>query len=413
MEFPDILDRFLAYVALDTQSSETSTSFPSTEKQLVLAEKLRLELLELGLEDALVNRHGYVLASLPGNSGPDAPTIALIAHLDTSPDVAGGPVRPRLHRDYDGADLVLGEGVVISPAENPDLAEKKGKTIITADGTTLLGADNKAGIAEIMAALKYLVEHPEAPRPRVRVLFTPDEEVGRGTEKISVAEIDADYGYTVDGEKAGDIEDETFCADSAEVLIRGVNVHPGFAKGKMVNAVRVAAALVASLPVDRLSPESTSGKQGYIHPHQLSGGVEECVLKILIRDFSVAGLRQHADTIRTAAAAARNAFPGSEVEVKIIESYRNMKEVLDRHPRVLELALRAVAESGLTPRRQSIRGGTDGARLSFMGLPTPNIFTGGSNFHSRREWVALEDMVKAAEVVVRLLGLWAREKKEA
>ena len=413
MEFSGMLERFLAYIAVDTQSAEGSTAFPSTEKQFQLAEMLQRELQEIGLADARVTKNCYVLATLPGNSQLETPTIALIAHLDTSPDVPGGPVKALLHRHYDGKDIVLSEDLVIKTAENPLLLGKVGKTIITADGTTLLGADNKAGITEIMAALKYLVDHPEEPRPRIRVVFTPDEEIGRGTEKITVAEIDADYAYTVDGEKLGDIEDETFCADSLEVVIRGVNVHPGFAKGKMVNALKVAAALVTALPPDRLSPETTSGKEGYVHPHQVSGGVEACTLKFLLRDFSSAGLKEHADTIRTLLDQVLLNFPGAEAQVNLIESYRNMKEVLDNHPLVLEMALQAVRESGLDPNRQSIRGGTDGARLSFMGLPTPNIFTGGSNFHSRQEWIALEDMHKTAEVLVRLLKLWAKAEKKA
>lgn len=411
MNYPDILERFLSYVRIDTQSSDASESFPSTAKQRDLAVKLKPELEELGLKDVQVTEWGYVLATLPGNQPQPVPTVALIAHLDTSPDVSGANVEPRLHPDYDGRDLVISEedGVVLKVRENPYLKKQAGKTIITASGKTLLGADNKAGIAEIMDALTYLVTHPEAPRPNVRVVFTPDEETGRGVEHLTVDEIGADCGYTVDGEKPGEIEDETFCADSLEVQVRGINVHPGMAKGKLVNAVKVAARIVERLPKETLSPETTAKREGYVHPHQVSGNVEAATVKFLIRDFTVAGLKASEKKVAAIAKRVTAQFPGAGCEVKVTESYRNMKVVLDKHPEVLAKAEKAIALAGFKPKRASIRGGTDGARLCFMGLPTPNLFTGGFNFHSKQEWIALEDMKKASEVIVHLLRLWATE----
>jgi tripeptide aminopeptidase len=410
MEFPGMLERFFSYVKIDTQSSEESTSFPSTQKQLNLLSKLKDQLEEMGLEEVTLTKWGYVLATLKTNRNKDVPTIALIGHVDTSPDVSGENVNPRVHPDYDGKDLVLSRdgSVVIKVAENPYLQEKIGKTIITTDGTTLLGADDKAGVTEIMCTLDYLVRHPEVPRPRIRVLFTPDEEIGRGTEHVTVEEINADYGYTVDGEKLGEIEDETFCADTVEIKIHGVNVHPGYAKDKMVNAIKIGAEIIDKFPKDRMSPETTEKRQGYIHPHHFSGGNEETVIKILIRDFTEKGLKEKEDFIKKKMVDdVAEKYPRAKIVFNVIESYRNMKEVLDQHPQVLEKAVKAVEMSGLKPLKNIIRGGTDGARLSYMGLPTPNIFTGGSNFHSRQEWIALEDMQKAAEVIVNLMRLWA------
>ena len=411
MKQPDILERFLSYVHIDTQSSDSSESFPSTAKQKDLAAKLQLELEALGLQDAQVTSWGYVLATLPTNQSGRVPTIALIAHLDTSPDVSGTNVEPRLHEKYDGKDLVVSESdhVVLKVGENPYLRKQVGKTIITASGQTLLGADNKAGIAEIMDALAFLVQHPEAPRPNIRVVFTPDEETGRGVEHITAAEIGADYGYTVDGEKPGEIEDETFCADSLDIQVGGINVHPGMAKNKLVNAVKVAARIIDRLPKDTLSPETTEKREGYVHPHQISGNVESAVIKFLIRDFTEAGLKRAEKRIAAIAARVTAQFPGAKCEIKVKESYRNMKVILDKHPEVLAKAEKATALAGLKPKRASIRGGTDGARLCFMGLPTPNIFTGGFNFHSKQEWIALEDMKKASEVIVNLMRLWATE----
>jgi tripeptide aminopeptidase len=414
MKFPDLLERFLSYVKIDTQSDEESDSFPSTLKQFDLAQKLEREMKKMGIEDVVVNRWGYVTASLRSNREESMPTIALIAHMDTSPDVSGANVNPVIHKNYDGGDIILCRepGTVLKVSDNPLLNEKKGMTIITTDGKTLLGADDKAGIAEIMSALNYLMEHPDHLRPDIRILFTPDEETGRGTEKITIDEIRADAGYTVDGGPIGEIEDETFCADSVEISIKGVNVHPGYAKDKLVNAVKIASEIVERLPKDMDSPETTEGREGYMHPHLLSGNVEEAELKILIRDFTEKGLKEKEDFINNIAHELKGKYQKAVIDVYIKKSYRNMKQVLDHHPEVIEKAEEAVRQSGLEPSRTSIRGGTDGARLCFMGLPTPNLFTGGNNFHSRYEWIALEDMEKAAEVIVRLMGLWAEIKKQ-
>ena len=409
MEFPGMLERFFSYVKIDTQSSEESTSFPSTQKQMNLLNKLKTELEELGLEDATMTKWGYVLGTLKTNQDKDVPTIVLIGHVDTSPDVSGENVNPQVHQNYDGTDIVLSHesGVVIKVEENPYLKEKIGKTIITSDGNTLLGADDKAGITEILCALKYLVDHPDLPRPNIRVLFTPDEEVGRGTEHITVEEIKADYGYTVDGEKLGEIEDETFCADTVEIKIQGVNVHPGYAKNKLVNAIKIGVDIIDRFPKDRMSPETTEKREGYIHPHHFSGGSEEAVIKILIRDFEEKGLKEKEDFIKNIVDSEAAKYPKAHIDFKVIESYRNMKLILEKHPQVLEKAAKAVEMAGIQPRKNIIRGGTDGARLSYMGLPTPNVFTGGANFHSRQEWIALEDMQKASEVMVNLMKLWA------
>lgn len=408
MEFPGMLERFFSYAKIDTQSNEESTSFPSTQKQMNLLNKLKGELEELGLEEVTVTKWGYVLGTLRTNQDKDVPTIALIGHVDTSPDVSGENVNPQVHQNYDGTDIVLSQesGIVIKVEENPYLKEKIGKTIITSDGNTLLGADDKAGITEIMCALKYLEDHPDLPRPNIRVLFTPDEEVGRGTEHITVEEIKADYGYTVDGEKLGEIEDETFCADTVEIKVHGVNVHPGYAKNKLVNAIKIGVDIVDQFPKDRMSPETTEKREGYIHPHHFSGGSEEAIIKILIRDFEEKGLKEKEDFIKNIVDSVAKKYPKSNIDFKMIESYRNMKLILDKHPQVLEKAAKAVEMADLKPFKNIIRGGTDGARLSYMGLPTPNLFTGGANFHSRQEWIALEDMQKASEVIVNLMRLW-------
>jgi len=408
MEFPGMLERFFSYVKIDTQSSEGSTSYPSTQKQFNLLNKLKDELAAMGLEDVAVNKWGYVLATLKTNQDKDMPTIALIGHVDTSPDVSGENVNPQVHENYDGSDIVLSKdgSIVLKVEENPYLKEKKGKTVITTDGQTLLGADDKAGITEIMCALKYLIDHPGVPRPNIRVLFTPDEEVGRGTEHITAEEIKADYGYTVDGEKLGEIEDETFCADTVEIKVMGVNVHPGYAKNKLLNAVKLGVEIVDQFPKDSMSPETTEKREGYIHPHHFSGGSEEATIKILIRDFEEKGLEEKEDFLKGIVDSMCRKYPKAKIDLKVIESYRNMKLILDKHPDVLEKAIKAVEMSGIKPIKNIIRGGTDGARLSYMGLPTPNIFTGGSNFHSRQEWIAFEDMQKASEVIVNLMKLW-------
>lgn len=409
MEFPDLLERFIAYARIDTGSEEGSNTFPSTDRQLVLAEMLKTELLDMGISDARINQYGYVFATIRSNQPGSSYVIALIAHLDTSPDVPGHGVNPQVHMDYDGMDIILSRDPerILKVEKNPALMERKGKTIITTDGTTLLGADDKAGIAEIMVAVKYLLSHPDIPRPHIRIVFTPDEEIGKGADKITIKDIGADFGYTIDGGAVGEIEDETFCADMIKLGIMGVNVHPGYAKDKMVNALKIASEIIEGLPKDSLSPEATEGREGYIHPHLLSGTVEQAEIKMLIRDFTEQGLREKEDLVLSLVNEARHRNPLADIVFDIERSYRNMKQVLENHPEAVEIAEEAIARSGLTPKRTSIRGGTDGARLCFMGLPTPNLFTGGYNFHSRYEWITLEDMEKAAEVIVRLMELWA------
>jgi tripeptide aminopeptidase len=336
--------------------------------------------------------------------------MALIAHLDTSPDVSGADVKPRIHKNYQGQDIPLDDQGqwVLSAKDSPMLMDKIGKTLITASGDTLLGADNKAGIAEILTAVEVLLAHPEIPRPTIRVVITPDEEVGRGTEHITTSEIKADFGYTIDGEKLGEIEDETFSADTVEVEIIGVNVHPGYAKNKMINAVKLAAELIGFLPADTLSPETTEKREGYIHPYSLQGGNEKAVIRFLIRDFTRAGLKEKEGWIEKKTQVLQKKYPKAHFHFKVIESYRNMKEILENHPQVVEKAMEAVRMAGIEAIPNAIRGGTDGARLSFMGLPCPNIFTGGSNFHARTEWITYEDMEKAVEVIINLARLWAR-----
>ena len=397
MEFPNLLDRFLRYVKIDTQSKEDSKSFPSTEKQFNLANLLKDELKFMKLENVQVNKWGYVSASLRTNQKKEVPTIALISHLDTSPDVSGENVNPRIHKNYDGKDIILSkeQGIVLKVKENPHLQEKRGKTLITTDGKTLLGADDKAGIAEIMSALNYLTKNQNFPRPNIRIIFTPDEEVGRGTEHITKEDISADYGYTIDGEKVGEIENETFCADSVDVIIGGVNVHPGHAKDKLVNSIKIAAEIIGKFPKESMSPETTEKREGYIHPHHITGNVEQTTIKILVRDFEEKGLKQKETFIQKITESISEKYPEATIDFKVNESYRNMKIILNRHPEALKKAEKAVEMSGLKPVKSIIRGGTDGAKLSFMGLPCPNLFTGGTNFHSRYEWITLEDIAKS------------------
>ncbi len=406
-----VVDRFLKYVKYDTQSAEDSQTYPSTEKQKILGQALVAELKDMGLADAEMDEHGYVMATLAANIDRPVPTIGLIAHLDTSPDVSGADVKPIIHYNYQGGDIVLtgDPSQILRLAENPDLAEQIGNDVITSDGTTLLGADNKAGIAEIFDAIHHLVQHPEIEHGRIRIAITPDEEVGGGTKFFDIKKFGADYAYTIDGERAGEIDDETFCADSVTIKIVGKNVHPGYAKNKMINAVKIAAQLIDRLPKDRLSPETTEKREGYVHPNSLSGGVEATTIKFIIRDFTVEGLKQHEAFLKKLADEVLAEHPQAKLEFAVEESYRNMKYKLDEDPKVVANALEAVRRSGLTPRRNMIRGGTDGSRLCYEGLLTPNIFTGGHNFHSRLEWISVQDMQKAVEVIVNLIQIWAEK----
>lgn len=409
-----VVERFLRYVKFDTQSSETSQTYPSTAKQLDLLNHLVEELKVIGLADAAIDEHGYVMATVPATTRKqDVPVIGFIAHVDTSPEMSGAGVKPIVHLKYQGQDLVLPDDptAVIRAADIPYLRERIGDDIITAAGTTLLGADNKSGVAEIMTAAEYLVNHPEIPHGAIRVGFTPDEEVGAGTKYFDVAKFGAHYAYTMDGGARGEIEMETFSADAMTITFVGFNTHPGFAKWKMINSIKVAADFISRLPKDRLSPETTEGYEGFVHPYVLNASVDRTSVKLLIRDFTRPGLQEKEDFLEKLARQTVAAWPGASLEVKIEESYRNMREVLDHHPDVVENAREAIRRAGLETHERPIRGGTDGSRLSFMGLPTPNIFAGEQNFHSRLEWVSAQDMEKAVEVIVHLARIW--EEKAA
>ncbi len=408
------LDRFLNYVKFDTQSSEESDTYPSTEKQKELGRYLVKELQELGLEDVEMDKHGYVFATLPSNVDYDVPVIGLIAHMDTSPEVSGANVKPVIHENYQGQDIVLpgDPEQVLKFDKNPALKDCIGHDIVTSDGTTLLGADNKAGIAEIMGAIQYLIENPEIKHGKIRIAFTVDEEVGTGTKYFDVKKFGADYAYTIDGETAGEIEDETFCADTAKVTIKGVNVHPGYAKGKMINGIKIAAELIDRLPKDTMSPETTEGREGYLHPHAIKGSVELTEIVFLVRDFTVEGLKEKEAFLQSICDDLSKKYAPASVSMEVEESYRNMKYKIDEDPKVVEYAIEAVKRAGLTPKQSLIRGGTDGSRLSYMGLLTPNIFTGGHNFHSKKEWISVQDMQKAVETIVHLMQIWAEKSKK-
>jgi tripeptide aminopeptidase len=401
------VDRFLRYVRIDTQSAEDADTYPSTEKQLDLSRLLVDELHAIGLTDAALTEHGYVLATLPGAAR--APVIGLIAHVDTTPETPGGGVEPIVHEAYDGAPIVLpgDPSQVLDPAEEPELAARVGHDIVTSDGTTLLGADDKAGVAEIMAALEYLAAHPEPAHATVRVAFTVDEEVGRGAQHFDLDEFGAEVGYTLDGSGLGELEIETFSARAVRITIRGRGAHPGSAKGKLVNSVKLAADLIASLPRDALSPETTDGREGFVHPSRISGSVEETVIALIVRDHDDGKLEEHTALVRRLAAELEAREPRARVTVDATDTYSNMRAAIDRHPRVVAAAEEAIRRVGVEPVRSLIRGGTDGAVLSAMGLPTPNIFTGGQNYHSLREWASVQDMAAAAATVVELARVWA------
>ncbi len=407
------LERFLSYVKYDTQSSDDTDTYPSTLKQLELSKKLLLELKELGLEDTEITEHGYVFGTLPSNVDHKVPVIGFIAHVDTSPDVSGKDVNPVINKNYQGGDIVLKKDPkqIIEFEMNPALQNCLGHDIITTDGTTLLGADNKAGIAEIMGAMQYLVENPDIKHGKIRIAFTVDEEVGTGTKYFDVDKFAADYAYTIDGETAGEIEDETFCADTATITVKGINVHPGYAKDRLLSAIKIASHLVDQLPRDHLSPETTEKREGFLHPHAINGGVEECQIVFLVRDFDLEGLKEKEKYLENLCKETEKKYPKSSITLEIKESYRNMKIVLDKHPQVIEYAIEAIARTGIRPIKNLIRGGTDGARLSFMGVPTPNIFTGGHNFHSKKEWISVQDMAKAVETIVNLTQIWAEKNR--
>jgi len=403
----DVLERFLRYVRVDTQAAYRTEARPSTEKQLDLSRLLVDELRALGLTDAELNEGHTVFATLPGMV--DAPVIGLIAHVDTTPDVSGANVSPIVHEAWGGEPIVLpgDPRQVLDPVALPALAARVGHDVVTSDGTTLLGADDKAGIAEIMAALGYLAANGDGPRAPIRVAFTVDEEVGRGAEDFDLDAFGADVAYTLDGTDLGELEVETFSAASVRVTIRGLSVHPGTAKGKLVNAVKLASELVLSLPRDRLSPETTEDREGYVHPHRISANAEEAIVDFIARDHDDDLLAHHIELLRQLAGQVEVREPRAHVDVEVRHSYRNMRRFIEENPRVVEAALDAIRRAGVEPRLAITRGGTDGAVLSAQGLPTPNLFTGGQEYHSVREWASVQDMAAAAATIVELAGVWA------
>jgi tripeptide aminopeptidase len=406
-----VTERLLRYVAIDTQSDPESPTCPSTEKQKNLGRLLVAELQAMGVSDAHLDAHGYVYAAIPGNTDKKVPVICFCSHMDTSPDCTGKDVKPQIVTNYRGGDIVLpaDPSQVIRAAEHEALANQIGNDIITSDGTTLLGADNKAGLAEIMDAAHFLINNPQVKHGTIRILFTPDEEIGRGVDKVDIRKLGADFGYTMDGESAGHIEDETFSADGASIVIAGVATHPGFAKGKMEHAIKIAAAIVDRLPKDTCSPETTEGREGFLHPVAISGALETARIEFIVRDFTEDGLKQKEALLEATVKDVMTAYPRSTWRMEVKQQYRNMKQVIDRHPEIVAYAIEAIKRAGLVPVKSSIRGGTDGSRLSFMGLPCPNIFAGEHAFHSRLEWVSRQDMEKAVQTIVHLAMIWEQK----
>ncbi len=404
-----VTNRFLQYVTIDTQSDPHSPTYPSTEKQKDLSRVLVQELLEMGIKDAHLDEFGYVYATIPSNIDKKVPVICFCSHVDTSPDCSGKEVKPIVHKNYDGTDIVLPDDPtqIIKASEHPDLNAQIGNDIITASGTTLLGADNKSGVAAIMDAAYQLMQHPEIPHGTIKILFTPDEEIGRGTAKVDMQKLRADYGYTIDGESLGTLEDETFSADGVTITIHGISAHPGFAKGKLVNALKIAGEILAALPKNKLSPETTEGREGFIHPVEMSGIAEKATLHFIIRDFTTKKLQTHEAVLQNITNKILAKYPQARADFQVKEQYRNMKEILDQHPQVTAIAMKAMRQAGLQPKQRSIRGGTDGSRLSFMGLPCPNIFAGEHAFHSKLEWVSVQDMEKAVQTIINVCKEWA------
>jgi len=401
-------ERFLRYVQIDTQSDPLSNSHPSTEKQKDLSKILADELTQIGLTDAHIDEWGYVYATIPSNTDKKVPVICFCAHVDTAPDCSGTDVKPVVHNNYQGQDIVLPDDTtqVLKLSEYPYLKTQIGNDIITASGKTLLGSDDKAGVAEIMDLANFLMTNKEVKHGEIKILFTPDEEIGKGTAKVDLKKLGADFGYTLDGGEAGSLEDETFSADAVQVIIHGVSAHPGYAKGKMINAMKIAGEILAALPKNRLSPESTEGKRGFIHPVRIDGIAEKCTIDFIIRDFETKGLQKKEDYLRTQIEELMRLYPKASFEYKVIEQYRNMKEVLLLHPQVVDNAKEAIKRSGLKMKMESIRGGTDGSRLSFMGLPCPNLFAGEQAIHSKLEFISAQDMNKAVETMVHLVKIW-------
>jgi tripeptide aminopeptidase len=401
-------ERFMRYVKVDTQSDPQSTSFPSTEKQKDLSGILVEELKAMGISDAEMDEFGYVYATIPSNTSKKVPVLCFCAHVDTAPDASGKDVKPILHKNYQGNDIVLPDDItqVLRKKEFPYLERLMGHDIITASGKTLLGSDDKAGVAEIMDAAHFFISNPSVKHGTIRLLFTPDEEVGKGTAKVDMKKLGADFGYTLDGGEAGSLEDETFSADGVTVIINGVITHPGYAKNKMVNAMKIAGEILAALPKNELSPETTEGKEGFIHPVRLEGIAERTTMEFIIRDFNTPGLQTKEDVLQQIVKKVVEQYKGAGFEFTVKEQYRNMKEILDQHPRVVDYAKKAIERSGIALKMESIRGGTDGSRLSFMGLPCPNLFAGEQAIHSKLEFISVQDMNKAVETIVHLATIW-------
>ncbi len=403
-----VTERFLRYVKIDTQSDPNSSTCPSTEKQKNLGKLLVKELLEIGIKDAHMDEFGYVYATIPSTTSKQVPVICFCSHMDTSPDCSGENVNPQITKNYDGKDIVLlnDASQIIKVSEHPLLKKQIGNDIITTDGTTLLGADNKAGVAEIMDAATHLMKHPEIKHGTIKILFTPDEEIGRGADKADLKKLNAAVGYTMDGEEIGHLENETFSADAVTITIKGVSTHPGFAKNKMESAIKIASELVAALPKDKMSPESTEKKEPFIHPVSIGGSIEETKLQFIIRAFDDAQLRFQEDYLKKLTQTILQHYPHSSFDFVVKEQYRNMKKILEQNPAIVNNALEAIKRAGIEPVLSSIRGGTDGSRFSYMGLPCPNIFAGEHAFHSKHEWVSVQDMQKAVETIVHLCMIW-------
>lgn len=403
-----VAERFMRYVQIDTQSDPNSSAQPSTEKQKDLSRILVDELQAIGITDAFLDEHGYVYATIPATTDKNVPVLCFCSHVDTAPDCSGKGVKPILHQKYDGKDIVLPDdtSVILSTKEHPYLLQRIGDDIITASGTTLLGADDKAGVAIIMDLANYFMQNKEVKHGKIRILFTPDEEIGRGVAAVNMKTLGADFGYTLDGGERGHLEGESFSADAAIVTFHGISAHPGYAKDKMVSAIKAASAFVDKLPKTEWCPEATEGKQGFVHPTSISGVLEKATVQFIVRDFDTQMLAKHEERLKNLAEEITKEFPGVTYEFEVKEQYRNMKEILDQHPQVMGYAEKAYQRADLTPEIMSIRGGTDGSRLSFMGLPCPNIFTGEMGIHSKQEYVSVQDMEKATEILVHLSQIW-------
>lgn len=397
-------ERFMRYVQIDTQADPNSKTTPSSEKQKDLSRVLVAELLAMGISDAEMDEHGYVYATIPATSDKSTPVLCFCAHVDTAPDCSGTGVKPILHKNYEGQSIALPDDTsqVISPEDFPYLLERLGDDIITASGLTLLGSDDKAGVAEIMDAAHYLINHPEVKHGKIRLLFTPDEEIGRGVDKVDMKKLGADFGFTLDGGPRGHIEDETFSADAVTITIHGVSAHPGYAKDQMENAIKIASEIVAALPKDRLCPEKTEKKQGFVHPVSINGVLENATLSFIVRDFTEEKLVAHETELQSIISAVMKNYPNSSAEFKVTQQYRNMKVMLDKYPQIMANAVEAIKRAGIEPKTESIRGGTDGSRLSFMGLPCPNLFAGEMGIHSKKEWISVQDMNKAVETIIEI-----------